>query len=128
MANAWGWNPDSFEAIGTVAAFAVGFVALAVTLNQQRRLQDEHQLRHARLVDVQLVQTEPRQTSSHLRDTIIITNAGALPIHMLKPVIGGVWIHPRHLGRTCSGQESRLPVQTRSRHCPFCRGCGGLHR
>jgi hypothetical protein len=119
MASDWGWNPGSFEAIGTVAAFVVGFVALAATFRQQNQLRDDDRARHARMVSVQLLQTEQREGSSHRRYTIVITNSGLLPIQNLKPVVGGVWIHPRQLGQSLFGPGVVAQADNTQQALPF---------
>jgi hypothetical protein len=96
MASDWGWNPSSFEAIGTVAAFAVGFLALTITMTQNRREQEDYRARHARLVSVQVLNVDMHDRGGdgapHLRYTISITNSGPLPVQALEPVVGGRWV------------------------------------
>lgn len=120
MENTWGWNPDSFQAIGTVAAFGVGLFALLVTLRQQRMLQADAQLRYARLVDAQLLEDDESPISSHHRQyTIAITNAGPLPVHNVKPVIGGVWIRFRDLTSSLFGPGIAADVGSTQALLPF---------
>lgn len=86
----WGWNPASFEAIGTVAAAVFAVVALMITRKQGRdearrelsRL-DAETKRNARMIWVRLRPPRPPSKTFELQ----LTNRSPEPIYCPQAVI-----------------------------------------
>ena len=78
---AWGWNPDSFAAIGTVAASFAALIALLISLRQWGASRYESSASHANLVAVSLKPLPPPKTNKNWTAwSLSIQNLGPLPI------------------------------------------------
>lgn len=91
ISSEWGWNPGTFEAIGTVSASAVAFIALIVALVQagSRRkfellLRERDAERESRLVRMSLTSYVVDDTTEH---TLLLTNQSPLPIYPIRMVV-----------------------------------------
>ncbi|TWD81589.1 hypothetical protein FB561_2705 [Kribbella amoyensis] len=78
----WGWDPSSFEAIGTSAAALIAATALRQAIRQQKSSLDERLRAQARLVSVQRVTR--RENRGRLL-TVLVTNASSSPINAVLP-------------------------------------------
>lgn len=86
----WGWNPASFEAIGTVAATLIAVLALLIALGHERSRREQDR-REARWGRAQLVSVRSETPSlEQLREDkengvrtirIHLHNAGPQPVH-----------------------------------------------
>lgn len=87
----WGWNPGSFEAIGTVSAGAVALIALLVALAQGRSqrkfeisLRERDAERASRLVRLGLTHDRAENGDLH---TLTLTNNSPLPIYPSRMIV-----------------------------------------
>lgn len=79
--DAWGWNPATFAAVGTVAAAFTAAIALIISLSQARRNRVSERAAQASLVTVEW-DWKGSETSSG-KPTVLtfkVYNASALPI------------------------------------------------
>lgn len=75
----WGWNPSSFEAIGTVAAAVTALLAILISLGESARRREWDLARYARLVSVRGVGGSP---DDWWEEGVELTNGGNAPIYL----------------------------------------------
>jgi len=86
----WGWNPDSFAAIGTVSASVIAVFALLIVLHQASRDRRTDASALASRVSVLFEKYEEGHRDEWNGIALTLHNAGPLPI-----VVGSMALEPR---------------------------------
>jgi hypothetical protein len=82
----WGWNPETFEAVGTVAAAFIAVTALLISLRQIATHSAEARQLQARQVGVRLTVARDAKAQVEPGTTYLLSahNSGRLPITAIR--------------------------------------------
>ena len=86
LLNGWGWNPSTFEAVGTVGASVVAVAALSISLAQWKASRVDLLASNARMVTVSFAAA--RDSAENWDGvTVSVRNEGALPIRIWAMIL-----------------------------------------